>query len=593
MTGTEDAITVDDLTITPLKADYKLVHPALGSVNGTAFIGVWFPCMISTQKKDGTAKNTVKDLLFLITSERQKILANDSVLRERGWRLEYKPTKFKNRWTFDSIEAYLNGADVDPASVLTAVVEAYERFIEFTDPRDYLYHALWDAGTYFHFLFSAYPYAYHGGTTSTGKTKALTVSSLFAFNAILSNNMSTSSIFRLIQNARCTLLLDETEKLYTRMMDSRIQEFRSIMLSGYKRGGQAVYRVEKDKDTEAQNTVPFEVYGPKRIANIEGLEDVVSNRCKTTIHRRSVNEAVTKVDPGDHIESEEWATLRGQLCILFLQHWKEAKAIYENLNPEELEGLDGREFELWRPIVALAKFFDSCVANSKTTFCTRSLSTQTTPSSQMIELAQDSAKQANVENLTETGEVILIQVLLDSVQEDDFVSVKNIRDKMLLEYDEQPKFVNSYWIGRTLKRLGFKDKRRVGTGYQYMLTVADIKDVAERMGVTHIVRKKNPTLPDHQKTLDSSEHSEPSEHSERVENPPSEATIEENIVCGHCKKWQQGGCPHPNPKGVVSTAVYAKTCREYEELDSTKDDELPKGATAVFKGTFGRLTKDE
>ncbi len=528
-----DSFIVDDLEITPLKQDYKLVHPALGTVNGTAYIGVWYVCQVKGEKK-----TTIKDLLFLVTSDRRKILANDAMLNGMGWRLQYRPTRFKNRWSLDSVEAYLNGADVDPISVFNAVVEAWQKYLEFTDDRDYIYHALWDTGTYFHFLFSAYPYAYHGGSTETGKSKAERLSSLIAFNAILSNNMSTSSIFRLIQNARSTLLLDETEKLSTRKMDTRVQEFRSILLSGYQRGGQAVYRVEKDKDTEAQNTVPFEVYGPKRLANIEGLEDVVGNRCKVTIHRRSINDAITKIDPD--VESEEWATLRGQLCILFLQYWKEVKAIYDTLNPSELEGLDGREFELWRPIIALAQFFDSHDVDEKGTSVTRSLHSLSSPSSLnavMVKLAQDTAKQSTVENLTETGESIMLQVLLGMVQGDDYVSVKGIRDKVVAQFDEQAPWITTRWVGNTLKRLGFKDKRRVGTGYQYKLNIESVRDVATRMGVKPVEKKINPP-PKGQQIIYSSEHSERSACSERV----IKALLENTKALTHLGTDIQGKC---------------------------------------------------
>jgi hypothetical protein len=546
-----NTITVDELTITPLKQDYKLIHPAIGTVNGTGFLGVWIPCMVATDKK-----STVRNLLFLVTSDRRKIYANDTILREYGWRLEYKPTSFKNSWDLDAVEAFLNGADVDPSSVFDMVVQEWHRFLEFTDPRDYVYNALWDIGTYFHFLFSAYPYAYHGGSTQTGKSKALRLSSQIAFNAILSNNMSPASIFRLIQNARATLLLDETEKLSTRKMDNRVQEFRSILLSGYQRGGQAVYRVEKDKN-EMQTVTPFNVYGPKRTANIEGLEDVIGNRCKITIHRRSVNNAIIKYEPDP--EDPIWRTLRGQLCILFLQHWKEVKAIYDNLNPEELEGLDGREFELWRPIITMAKFFDSFSAQ-KSTSITSTLCAQTTLCSLMVKLAQDSAAQSKVENMTEANEAILLQVLLEGVLEDGYVSVAGIKTKVLAEFDDPPSFINSYWIGRTLKRLGFKDKRRVGTGYQYMLTVADIKDVAERMGIKPQAKVKDP-----QKTLTASEHSELSAHGEHVIEGHSE-TAEDGLIAAHCKKWHTGACPHPNPDCIVPVNPCPKTCGDFEEV---------------------------
>ena len=54
---------------------------------------------------------------------------------------------------------------------------------------------------------------------------------------------------------------------------------------------------------------------------------------------------------------------------------------------------------------------------------------------------------------------------------------------MLEAFDEEKKWITTRWIGNALRRLGFKDKRRVGTGYQYKLNRADVKDLAARLGV--------------------------------------------------------------------------------------------------------------
>ena len=54
---------------------------------------------------------------------------------------------------------------------------------------------------------------------------------------------------------------------------------------------------------------------------------------------------------------------------------------------------------------------------------------------------------------------------------------------MLEAFDEEQKWITTRWIGNALRRLGFKDKRRVGTGYQYKLNRADVKDLAARLGV--------------------------------------------------------------------------------------------------------------
>lgn len=101
----------------------------------------------------------------------------------------------------------------------------------------------------------------------------------------------------------------------------------------------------------------------------------------------------------------------------------------------------------------------------------------------IIELAIEDAKQRQTENVTETGEIILTQILLTTVKEDNYYPVKTLRDKMAEAFDEEQKWITTRWIGNALRRLGFKEKRRVGTGYQYRITKVEVEDLAERLGV--------------------------------------------------------------------------------------------------------------
>jgi len=481
-----NSIQVGKLTINPsLEKTIQEIHPAIGVVDDTAYVGVWLPCRINDDK--GNEK--FKDLLFLVTDKRELILANDEVFRSRNldWKLEYKPIKFPNRWSLVDVQAYLNGRTVEPAGVLEKVVSVWKKYMELPDEKEYIYVAHWDIGTYFQSLFNCYPYKYSGGVKRAGKTKELTVHHGISFNAIFSNNMSVAAIYRLIQNARATLLIDESEKLsYKGRMSERTLEFRSILLSGYKRGARA-YRIEKSAN-DSLIPRPFETYSPKALANIQGLEDVIEDRCKTTILRRSRNQKIINLEVPD---SEHFSELRSELYILFLEHWREIQHIYDKIgelgelnelvnlkNMPQNELLVGRELELWRPILALAIFFDK-FRGSKTKF-TSSPSSLTT---QILTLAVEDAKQRQTENTTETGEVILTQILQTVVKEDDYYPVKLLKDRMLEAFDEEQKWITTRWIGNALRRLGFKEKRRVGTGYQYKLHKADVEDLAARLGL--------------------------------------------------------------------------------------------------------------
>jgi len=483
----KDAIEVGDgVTITPLTSEYTPIHPSIGVVDATAFIGVWFPCKVTypSRKKGQDPQTKIKDTLFLVTDRKERILANDEVLRGHGWKLAYKPVRLKESWPLKRVQEYLNGHQSDPAYVFNQILNDWRVYIEFSDDREYILHALWDMGTYFHVLFHAFPYLYIGGIKRSGKSKALTLHSCLALNAFFSNNMSTSSIYRLIQNAHGTLLIDETEKLTN---PDRALEFRSILLSGYKRGA-VVYRIEKTK-TEMLVPEAFEIYSPKTLANIRGLEDVMDDRCIPTIMKRGKNRKIT--DREIEIESEHWSEL----------HWGDIKAIYTQIcelseltelvnflripqKISEMNLLTARELELWKPIFAIAKYFDdvlSMFTNSLSSLC-----------SQMMSLALEKAKQKQVENITETGEVILAQILCSLVTTNDYYKIKDIRYEMAEQFDEEQKWLNTRWVGNALRRLGFTDKRRVGTGYEYKLTPESVLDLVERLGIELESKPKEP-----------------------------------------------------------------------------------------------------
>jgi hypothetical protein len=481
---------VGDLTVKPqLNLEWHNIHPAIGVVDNTAYMGVWVPSEIVGK----AGLSSVKRLLYLVTSDREMVLANEDVFRQRKWMLEYKPIEFQNRWSLSHVKAYLEGATANPCETLERLIEAYRLYVELPSEAEYVYHALWDVGTYFYHFFNAYPYIYVGGVKRSGKTKLLTVHYCLAFNAFFSNNMSTSSIYRLIQNAHGTLLIDETEKL---SQPDRALEFRSILLAGYKKG-QKVYRCEKTRRETIQPEA-YDVYGPKGLANIQGLEDVLEDRCKVTILKRSRDKKI--INKEINIEDESWGELRNRLYILYLDHWREIKQIYDRLGElsehselmnfletqaasspkdENLGLISSRMLEIWKPIFALACFFDfkgftlPTFTNSPSSL--RSL---------MVQLCVENAKARMTEDMTETGETLLTQVLLKLVGEDGFYKVKTIKENMASLFDEEQKWLTTKWVANALRRLGFTEKRRVGTGYEYKLRRQEVQDLAVRMGVS-------------------------------------------------------------------------------------------------------------
>lgn len=208
----------------------------------------------------------------------------------------------------------LNFADlprVNPVEVFEKLIEILKKYIEFDDPRYYVLVAAWIIGTYFHKRFSCFPYLFINAVKRSGKTKLLTVLSLLTYNAVFSANMSTSSLFRLTQSAGATTLADEQEDMND---PERKADFRSLFNAGYKRGT-VVYRTEKGPNDTYVPT-PYDPYSPKGLANINGLEDVLEDRCISLTMKRGRNRKVINRDvPLDDVV---WEEMRDALSRLYL-----------------------------------------------------------------------------------------------------------------------------------------------------------------------------------------------------------------------------------------------------------------------------------
>lgn len=524
----------DKLTGTPdFSQSIERIHPAIGVVKGKgwAYVGVWIP----TNLKDDKGHEDKKDLLYLITSERKIIPANENALRPLGLALSCRPLRMPvERWRIPDVEAYIKGATVEPKVLFEEIVNQYKKYVEVDDSIFYHFQALWNVGTYFYHLFNTYPYNLFGGIKRVGKTKCLTMNYNLAHNTIFSGNVSTSSLFRLIQNCRCTFLIDENEKLNN---PDRLQDFRSLLLSGYKEGA-VVWRTEKTgKDRLVP--MPFSVFAPKSLANIGGVEDVLEDRCVGNILKRGKNREIVnrEINSGDPC----WIEIRNKLYILFLTYWKEVLEAYQMVSVSSVSNessvpygiLSGRELELWNPIFAMAHFFDTYIPLDTQD----AQDTQDTLLEEMKKYAQSKAEEARTENMTETGDYILAKTLVEMVNADDYYKVKDIHENMASQFDEQQKWLSTDWIGRAMKRLGFKDKRRVGKGVEYKLKIEVVKDVAERIGIE-----------------------EKSEEKPKGETPKTETSLEKKklTLCADCVEDMT-----KNTKGiVVSAALHEAFCEE-------------------------------
>jgi len=437
------------MTQTNTKKERIRVHPGLDFTSTNAYICHMLP------RLNGDAPAS---WICLIRDDGAIYPIPDVLSGETEISLTHKPFTISPRWSAESIEAFSKGEATiaEKVQLLNILRKDFHSYVELPDERLNDFLSLWCIGTYFFPLFNAYPYVYVGGISASGKTKLLAVCSCFSFNAIFSANMSTACIYRLIQNSRCALFIDETEQLSSGF---RVTDFRNILLSGYKKG-MHTYRNRKTKDDDF---VPesFEVYGPKMLANIEQLEDVLESRCISIIMSRGTNRAIT--DKEVDINDAHWQETRDLLYPFIMKNWKAIKQTYLEIQNDTT--LSNRNWELWKPILALAKFFDSNDLLNN-----------------MKKLAVEKTLESKRDD-SETDEYVLVETLLSLVANDGYYSLTQIIRGML-DHLEQGNWLSARTVGRLLRRLGFSARRRVRTGTEYFLKASQVKDVAKKLGIS-------------------------------------------------------------------------------------------------------------
>jgi len=451
------------------------IRPALDFIDGKAYITTPMDIDVDITKKvkgetQVIGKKKAKRLVT-ITSDGEIFPTAEDNFMDRGLAMIGTVSIPKRRWSLNSIHSLVDHSikEVTFMEVFQLIKQQYKHYMDLGNENIYSFISLWIIGSYFFPLFDAYPYTFFGGDREVGKTKMLTLTQQMAFNSISSGNISTSSIFRLIEGARATLLIDEAEKLGS---TDRGQEFKNILNASYKPGN-PVFRAEKTMK-EQFIVVDFDAYSPKMLANISGLEDVLESRVIPFILTRTLNKEIAnrEIDIKENI----WQEIRDKLYILAMTKWGEVKNSYNVVvAPEEISA---RNWEIWKPIITIAKVTD--ITN--------------TLEAEMLTLGIEKTQEKLLEATLEAPDSVLVKVLANLVLQEGYYSVKEIKSRMVETYGEERKDLTNDWIGRAMKRKGFekmikdmgidkKWKHRIGTGVEYLLNPKMVALVAKRMGI--------------------------------------------------------------------------------------------------------------
>lgn len=352
-------------------------------------------------------------------------------------------------WSAESRRDWLTGGDAPkPADLFKRVCERIAYFVDLPADRATgvtATLALWSMFTYVYLAWDAVPYLFVGGPLGSGKSRVFEILARLVFRPMSSSNLTAAALFRTLHNQGGALLFDEAERLKQRQSPD-VGELNSMLLAGYKRGGQAT-RLEPVGDTF--KTVAFDVFGPKALACIAGLPAALASRCITLTMFRA---APGSEKPRRRIDADPdgWQRLRDDLHRLALEYgaaWLELSQ-----DAAVCPRMSGRDYELWQPLLALASWIEADGARGLLTLMQQhALSTI------------DSGK----DETTPDADVTLLNVLADAVRIGRRTTPKEVLDAAL---EAEPALFKN-WHPRTvtgrLKAYGIPTPKKSGSRREF------------------------------------------------------------------------------------------------------------------------------
>jgi hypothetical protein len=452
----------DEDTPEVLNDNIPILSPALGFRREVA--------MVTVSVIERTKGNRLNIQPYLVTNTRElRRLSDEQIItineQEVALRVIPEGSEFLMRWRYKDIRRFLDGESVTSTEVFNAVHQLFKAYVDFRSAVESRILTLWTIGTYFYTMFPAYPYLALTGPKNSGKSTVLRVLQPLAFNMITTSDPTGPSMFRLIHHTSCTVGIDEAER-YHNPKDPGMQQIRQLLNSGYKQGMPAIRVTGEDLKPQA-----FDVYSPKILAAIMGLEDILASRC-IAIPMRRTDKKMPSFPP-----DFEGASLRHQLYVLALTYFQDVyRNYFERL---ELHTLHNRSGELWSPLVALAAFFEEQgqIEGLLETIAKAAASDEQVSEGKALSDREEAVLQA-LEILTR-GQTEIVWIKSAILRE--YVA------KLLTQSVE--KLGDAQWIGHILKRLHLLDdarRKRGMDGMVYAVQPIEVMDMMRRYEVAVI-----------------------------------------------------------------------------------------------------------
>jgi len=439
---------------------YKEKPFVYGDLDGSAYFGFLLPKWVYEEVEVGKGKNKIiktikiqKRVPALIT-KKGLIDIDDLFFNKYKTIITDIPVKMELSWNLESIRDFLSEIPNEKRGIdiFEDIKRDYQHNLYFRKDEWYDVHTLWDMGTPFLEIWDNYPIMELRGKKRVAKTKVQKNSRKFTFNATkIWINPTESTLFRETNDLRPTKYIDECEKLFLRTPRGVEPDSRVEVINGSYSKGSVVPRQEKRGNKFV--TIYYNVFSPTMVASINGLYGATEDRAILHVMTRPPEK-----DKRGEVEIPENARelpsaqeIRDALYYFALNNFQKIKELYNNF--ENDTKLKTRDFQIWKPLLVLAKYLDDGLYSRIVKFAEERTQIKDTDSS-LIEGSMEYQILNIIEQiLTEPNKFCVL--------------IKEIRERYNAEKKPHPKT-----IARILDGLGFNDFKihtRDGNGYELTL----------------------------------------------------------------------------------------------------------------------------
>jgi hypothetical protein len=236
-------------------------------------------------------------------------------------------------------------ADIHP---LDGIAAWFQRYLSVPSEHCITMLALWAAHTHAPKAFYVTPrLIIDSAEPESGKTRILELLNLTAHAPIFTMNTTIAALYRRLAGDPRTILLDETDAVFSKGAAQNHEDLRALLNAGYKRGATVDRCVG---DSSKMKVVEFPAFAPTALAGIVGNMPATITTRAVTIHMR-------RRAPGEQIAEfiEEDAIGEAEPLRFNLSTWVEdITADLMGARPVMPAGVIDRKAEVWRALLAVA-----------------------------------------------------------------------------------------------------------------------------------------------------------------------------------------------------------------------------------------------